>query len=40
MGIININPANSTETSHEGNNDRSSFEKDILTIVRAELELD
>ena len=40
MGIININPANSTETSHEGNNDRSSFEKDIITIVRAEFELD
>ena len=40
MGIININPANSTETSAEGNNDRSSFEKDILTIVRAEFELD
>lgn len=40
MGIININPANSTETSHEGNNDRSSYEKDIITIVRAEFELE
>jgi uncharacterized protein len=40
MGIININPANSTETSSEGNNDRTSFEKDIITIVRAEFELD
>lgn len=40
MGIININPANSTETSAEGNNDRTSFEKDILTIVRAEYELE
>jgi hypothetical protein len=40
MGIININPANSTETSSEGNNDRSSFEKDIITIVRAEFELE
>ncbi|MDQ3339753.1 MAG: SIMPL domain-containing protein [Myxococcota bacterium] len=39
MGIININPANSTETSSEGNNDRTSFEKDIITIVRAEFEL-
>jgi len=39
MGIININPANSTETSAEGNNDRSSYEKDIITIVRAEFEL-
>jgi hypothetical protein len=40
MGIININPANSTETSAEGNNDHSSFEKDIITIVRAEYELE
>lgn len=39
MGIININPANSTETSSEGNNDRSSLEKDIITIVHAEFEL-
>ena len=36
MGIININPANSTETSTEGNNDTSSYEKDIITIIRAE----
>ena len=40
MGIININPANSTETSEEGNNDTSAFEKDIITIVHAEFELD
>jgi hypothetical protein len=40
MGIININPANSTETSSEGNNDRTSLEKDIITIVRAEFELE
>ncbi len=40
LGIININPANSTETSAEGNNDRTSYEKDIITIVRAEFELD
>jgi len=39
MGIININPANSTETSEEGNNDHSSFEKDIITIVHAEFDL-
>jgi hypothetical protein len=39
MGIININPANSTETSNEGNNDQTSYEKDIITIVRAEFEL-
>lgn len=40
MGIININPANSTETSHEGNNDRTSLDKDIITIVHAHFELD
>jgi hypothetical protein len=40
MGIINVNPANSTETSAEGNNDHSSFEKDIITVVRAEYELE
>ena len=36
MGIININPANSTGTSNEGNNDTSAYEKDIITIVHAE----
>jgi hypothetical protein len=40
MGIININPANSTQTSEEGNNDTSSIEKDIITIVHAEFELE
>jgi hypothetical protein len=40
MGIININPANSTQTSNEGTNDTSAFEKDIITIVHAEFELD
>ena len=40
MGIININSANSTQTSEEGNNDTSSFEKDIITIVHAEFELE
>jgi hypothetical protein len=39
MGIININAANSTETSNEGNNDTSSCEKDIITIVHAEYEV-
>jgi hypothetical protein len=39
MGVININPANSTDTSHEGNNDVTSAEKDIITIVHAEFEL-
>jgi hypothetical protein len=40
MGIININPANSTDTSEEGNNDTTSIEKDIITIVHAEFELE
>jgi uncharacterized protein len=34
MGVINVNPANSTETSWQGNNDTSSLDKDIITIVR------
>ena len=40
MGIININAANSTETSNEGNNDTSSRDKDIITIVHAEFEVE
>jgi len=40
MGIININPANSTQTSEEGNNDTASLDKDIITIVHAEFALD
>jgi hypothetical protein len=40
MGIININPANSTITSEEGNNDTSDLDKDIITIVHAEFELE
>ncbi|MBC8127251.1 MAG: SIMPL domain-containing protein [Gloeobacteraceae cyanobacterium ES-bin-144] len=40
MGIININAANSTETSTEGNNDTSSRDKDIITIVHAEYQVD
>ena len=39
MGIININPANVTRTSEEGNNDTSALEKDIITIVHAEFEV-
>lgn len=40
MGIININAANSTETSEDGNNDHTSLEKDIITIVHASFKLD
>lgn len=39
MGIININPANATRTSEEGNNDTTSLDKDIITIVHAEFEV-
>lgn len=39
MGVINVNPANSTETSWQGNNDTTSLEKDILTIVHIKFEL-
>ena len=39
MGIININPANSTKTSEEGNNDTSALDKDIITIIHAEFEV-
>jgi hypothetical protein len=40
MGVININPANSTGVSAEGNNDTTSLEKDILTIVHCTYELE
>ncbi|HTE53804.1 MAG TPA: SIMPL domain-containing protein [Kofleriaceae bacterium] len=39
MGVINVNPANSTATSWEGNNDTSTLEKDIITIVHITYEL-
>jgi hypothetical protein len=39
MGIINVNPANSTETSAQGNNDTTSLDKDIITIVHVTYEL-
>ena len=40
MGVININPANSSATSWEGINDKSSLEKDIMTIVHVTYEVD
>lgn len=40
MGIININTANSSQTSEEGNNDTTSLEKDIITVVHGEFEID
>ena len=33
MGVINVNPANATSTSWDGNNDTGSLDKDVLTIV-------
>ena len=39
MGVINVNPANKTDTSWEGNNDTGSLEKDIITIVHVTFEL-
>lgn len=39
MGVINVNPANSTDTSWQGNNDKSSLEKDIITVVHLTFEL-
>jgi hypothetical protein len=38
-GVINVNAANSTETSWEGNFDTTSFEKDVLTTVRVRFEV-
>jgi hypothetical protein len=35
MGVMQVNPAWSTEVSSEGNNDRSSREKDAMAIVTA-----
>ena len=40
MGVININPANSTQGSWDGNNDTTSLEKDIITIIHATYELE
>ncbi|OGQ16743.1 MAG: hypothetical protein A2138_15375 [Deltaproteobacteria bacterium RBG_16_71_12] len=40
MGVINVNPANSTSTNWQGNNDTSSLEKDIITIVHVKYRID
>jgi hypothetical protein len=40
MGVINVNAPNSTATSWEGNNDTSSLDKDIITIVHVTFELE
>jgi hypothetical protein len=35
MGVMQINPAFSTEVSAEGNNDKSTLDKDVLAVVSA-----
>lgn len=40
MGVINVNPANSTSTNWQGNNDTSSLDKDIITIVHVRYRVD
>ncbi|MEZ4449088.1 MAG: SIMPL domain-containing protein [Nannocystaceae bacterium] len=40
MGVINVNPANSTAGSWDGNNDTTALEKDIITIIHATFELE
>jgi hypothetical protein len=40
MGVIQINPADSTETSDGGNNDTKSLEKDIITVVTSSFALE
>lgn len=33
MGVLQINPADSTATTYEGNNDVSALEKDIIAVI-------
>jgi hypothetical protein len=40
MGVININPPNSRSSSWDGNNDTTTIDKDIITIVHATFELE
>ncbi|MCX5658896.1 MAG: SIMPL domain-containing protein [Planctomycetota bacterium] len=39
MGVMQINPRGSSATSGEGNNDTTSFEKEITAVVSARFEL-
>jgi hypothetical protein len=39
MGVINVNPADSSATSWDGHNDTTSLEKDLITIVHCKFEL-
>ena len=40
MGVMQINPKGSSATSAEGNNDTTSYEKEITAIVTARFQLD
>lgn len=40
MGVMQINPADSTETSSEGNNDTTSLEKDVIAVVTSSFQLE
>ncbi len=40
MGVMQINPADSTETSSEGNNDVSSLDKDVIAVVTSNFQLE
>ena len=40
MGVMQVNPAYSTEVSAEGNNDKTSLEKDAMAIVTASFAID
>jgi uncharacterized protein len=39
MGVLQINPAYSTEVSAEGNNDKTTLEKDVLAVVTASFDV-
>ena len=40
MGVMQINPVHSNAVSDSGNNDTTSYEKEITAIVSARFELD
>ena len=39
MGVMQINPAGSSDTSGEGNNDITSLEKDVIAVVTSSFAL-
>ena len=40
MGVMQINPADSTDTSSEGNNDVTSLDKDVIAVVTSSFQLE